>query len=1387
MSSFAPTQAELGLVNQVFAIADPSKLGIITGDVAVKVFAGAKLSPSVLGEVWAFADKENNGFLTKKGVAIALRLIGHAQKGEHVKEALLDRPGPLAHIEGISAPPSRPSSIPSSPPPTSFPPRGSQYPPLTAEDKSKFLRLFLGCGPVNGLLSGDKARDVFVKSKLPFEKLSQIWSLADTQDRGSLDQTDFTVAMYLIQAIMSKHLANLPATLPPGLYEQAGGRTPVGVVSHSTGGSLSLSPSLTGSFANTVSPLVPQSTGGARARLQPQTTGQDYNRLSMAMPPAHQQPSVHFAPTPVAALGASAFGGVAPSPPWDVTTEEKTRFDSFFDGLDTLKRGFIEGDVAVPFMLQSNLSEDVLAQVWDLADLNHDGRLTREGFAVAMHLIQGKLAGKEIPSTLPVSLVPPSMRPGRLPASAPAPGPAPVSEAVRDLLWDDSPPASATAPQHPGSSLASPPAAQATPILQPQITGQLSQQQTGAFGARPPPISAPAADTFGSSPFFSGPPANRDLLSDDEETTPAAVPDNSAEIGNLQNQISSTNRSLETTKSDRKSTETTLATQASQLSELQTQLASAKAAYETETRLLTALRERFATQSADIQRLREEFIRAESDLSAVRVEKTEIEGSVLRDKEEVRDLQRKMKAVGEEVEQMKAGVEKAKKETKHQKGLLAIAKKQLATRETEKAKVAKELEDSEHEAREVTLEREDAEKEVANDSASAQTNGIASTIPAISAPSRTDSPSFAAAQPLPASPLSPPLSANSTGTKTNNPFERLAMTSSGSRPGSPFSVPAAGVFSPPTAQPQTDVFHSGSPFAPPAASDSTVIADAPSASSPFGFAAEPSTSTTAPSTEQYSTVDTDPFGLTEGDSATSEAETPEKPATPQPAATSTFFEETKATFSADADAVDKKPKEASPSLDATTTEFPALDSHVSRGFSGFDEPSAPQTDLDAKLVEKENEESDSDSDSGNEGEFHDAKEARISLGGPIDELLRPALPKVELEAPVRSNGNGISPPTAPSDTFEDAFGLKDTAPKLEKQDSGLPPSNDFMEDLFTLPSSQSAKKDVVNGKSPEQDTPFGTPTATVSGVSAFDEAMGKISSPSTGSAAPQFQLDSAFDDNFDFSAAQAELEPSPFPPAPTSSFPQSNGSKAPLDYGSPFAAAASSQGEASKSQEGGRKSFSFDDAFGAAGSASSRLSSHPSAGDHGISFEDAFGGGSNKALAFDNAFGAPGVTPNAQAEPELAEPKPAPFPVQSPPRSPKVAATPTSPSTVRSATPPPRVSSPKPRVSTGSSTDGALSNKSPPPQRHSKLSIRLPFGRKDKKKSKFEPPPVPPPPQFLSPVTEPGGLGTPAEEDDVDKVKQLCGMGFSRTQAVSALEKYGYDVERALNNLLGSQ
>ena len=47
-------------------------------------------------------------------------------------------------------------------------------------------------------------------------------------------------------------------------------------------------------------------------------------------------------------------------------------------------------------------------------------------------------------------------------------------------------------------------------------------------------------------------------------------------------------------------------------------------------------------------------------------------------------------------------------------------------------------------------------------------------------------------------------------------------------------------------------------------------------------------------------------------------------------------------------------------------------------------------------------------------------------------------------------------------------------------------------------------------------------------------------------------------------------------------------------------------------------------------------------------------------------------------------------------------------------------------------------------------------------------------------------MSTPLGDEDVEPVKHLMALGFSRTQAVDALDRNGYDVQKALNNLLGA-
>lgn len=45
----------------------------------------------MLGEIWALADDENTGFLTKEAFYVVCRLIGYAQRGQQPSTALMKK------------------------------------------------------------------------------------------------------------------------------------------------------------------------------------------------------------------------------------------------------------------------------------------------------------------------------------------------------------------------------------------------------------------------------------------------------------------------------------------------------------------------------------------------------------------------------------------------------------------------------------------------------------------------------------------------------------------------------------------------------------------------------------------------------------------------------------------------------------------------------------------------------------------------------------------------------------------------------------------------------------------------------------------------------------------------------------------------------------------------------------------------------------------------------------------------------------------------------------------------------------------------------------------------------------------------------------------------
>ncbi|GAB5588050.1 hypothetical protein Unana1_02950 [Umbelopsis nana] len=68
--------------------------------------------------------------------------------------------------------------------------------------------------------------------------------------------------------------------------------------------------------------------------------------------------------------------------------------------------GKASGAQIKPLLMESGLPNDVLAQVWRLADWGNDGYMDLDEFSVSMHLIKAAQRGEQLPEKLPQSLMP---------------------------------------------------------------------------------------------------------------------------------------------------------------------------------------------------------------------------------------------------------------------------------------------------------------------------------------------------------------------------------------------------------------------------------------------------------------------------------------------------------------------------------------------------------------------------------------------------------------------------------------------------------------------------------------------------------------------------------------------------------------------------------------------------------------------------------------------------------------------------------------------------------------------------------------------------------------------------------------------------------------------
>ncbi|KAK6004192.1 hypothetical protein QM012_009042 [Aureobasidium pullulans] len=674
---------------QLFQQADTERLGVVTGEIAVRFFEKTKVAPNVLGEIWQIADHENRGLLTKPGFSVALRLIGHYQAGREPTAELAFRPGPLPKFEGMPPPPPAPVAAAAPAAPIQAQGTGIRIPPLNPEKLTQYANLY-DQSAGGGYLSGEQAKAIFERAGLPNETLGRIWQLADREGKGSLDKTEFCIAMHLITCYKSRALAGFPNVLPPALFEAAARRpNPTGRSSVPPAGPSAIPRQFTGPQARAQSPL-------ARAAFGP--------------PPA---------------VAAQTTG-----PTWLIAPPEKAKYDQFFSSIDTANNGYLSGEQAVKFFSDSGLPEDTLASIWDLADINSEGQLNRDEFAVAMYLIRQQRSGAPLPAFLPPALVPPSMRNQPRPApqtTAPAFDNANNSSqlpksATEDLFGLDEPmpqipsqqPMAPVSAQNTGSAFgadpfaggskpSSPPPNSPPRNFTPQQTGgpssvfkpfiptsafgaTLAAQNTGGSNA---PSSAPSATARGVQP----PSAMDDLLGDANDEETKNITEDTTELANMSNQLGNLRTQMQDVQTKKATNERDLAASAAQKRELEQRLAQFRAQYEQEVRTVKSLEEQLANSRNETKKLQQEFAMIEGTYQDLQNQHQQVAQALSADQQENASLKQRISQMNAEIAQLKPQLDKMRSDARQQKGMVAINKKQLATNEGEHEKIQTEMGD----------------------------------------------------------------------------------------------------------------------------------------------------------------------------------------------------------------------------------------------------------------------------------------------------------------------------------------------------------------------------------------------------------------------------------------------------------------------------------------------------------------------------------------------------------------------------------------------------------------------------------------------------------------------------------------------------------------------
>merc|ERR1711920_399804 len=83
---------------------------------------------------------------------------------------------------------------------------------------------------------------------------------------------------------------------------------------------------------------------------------------------------------------------------WQTKPGELQSYRKLFEDLDVHGNGYLDFNDVKTVFERSTLPQDELSQIWQLSDVDEDGKLTLNEFSCAVHLIQHRRQGAPLPS-----------------------------------------------------------------------------------------------------------------------------------------------------------------------------------------------------------------------------------------------------------------------------------------------------------------------------------------------------------------------------------------------------------------------------------------------------------------------------------------------------------------------------------------------------------------------------------------------------------------------------------------------------------------------------------------------------------------------------------------------------------------------------------------------------------------------------------------------------------------------------------------------------------------------------------------------------------------------------------------------------------------------------